>query len=202
MNHGTLVTIVIVVFVVTTILVFAYTIFVQHEKDFRHRLSRLHTKSPTSSKLDPPDVKGWKSNLQHILTNSKLYPTNFHSCKYFQSLKNSNYDTLAIAPKTKNDKLVKAGDHHMDHIYVTYFQFLWSLIFVGTFARLLVFKGITQLRLRLLFVKHGLVEKKPVDLEAIVGKLLLEQSQAIHYLAKTNKDSELGNIAEFFFVGK
>eukprot|EP00957_Ditylum_brightwellii_P152124 11582677-Ditylum_brightwellii.AAC.1 len=41
---------------------------------------------------------------------------------------------------------------------------------------------------------------KPVDYEALVGKLVLEQSQAIHYFATTKKDSKLGKIAGFFFA--
>jgi len=40
----------------------------------------------------------------------------------------------------------------------------------------------------------------PVDYEALVGTLVLEQSQAIHYFARTSEKSELGNIAGFFFA--
>jgi len=50
--------------------------------------------------------------------------------------------------------------------------------------------------------KIGLLKMMPVDYEALVGTLVLEQSQAIHYFARTSEKSELGNIAGFFFAGK
>ena len=37
------------------------------------------------------------------------------------------------------------------------------------------------------------------DLERLIGTLCLEQSQVIHYFAKTKQGSELGNVAGFFF---
>ena len=179
----------------------AYNVFTQYEKEFGgKRLSRQHDECPTSSKLEPPDVRNWKSNQQQVLENSKLHPTNFASCELLRDVAKVNHDRLVYAPR-KSDKS-KADVLDMDHIYVNYFQLLWAFTFVGPFSYLLWKKGVTMLRLRVFLAKIGMVKKKPVDLEALVGKLVLEQSQAIHYFATTKKDSKLGNIAGFFFAGK
>ena len=177
------------------------TVFAQYEKEFGgKRLSRHHCKSPTSYKLEPPDVRNWQSNQQQVLENSKLHPTNFASCDFLQDLEKVSHDRLPYAPR--NSDKPKADALNMDHIYVNYFQLLWAFTFVGPCSYLLWKKGVTLLRLRVFFAKIGLVKKKPVDLEALVGKLLFEQSQAIHYFAKTKKDSKLGNVAGFFFACK
>ena len=42
---------------------------------------------------------------------------------------------------------------------------------------------------------------KEFDIEAVIGTLCLEQTQAIHYYARTKPGSKLGNIAGFFFAG-
>jgi len=90
----------------------------------------------------------------------------------------------------------------MDHIYLTYPQVLWAFTFVGPFSYILWKWQTSLLRLRVFLNKIGLIKKKAVDLEALVGKLVLEQSQAIHYFARTAKGSKLGNIAGFFFAGE
>jgi hypothetical protein len=62
-------------------------------------------------------------------------------------------------------------------------------------------KGTFVLRLREFLIKRGLLKfKECKDMEALVGKMCLELSQVINYFAKTKKDSELGNIAGFFFA--
>ena len=68
------------IFVATIYAMLAYTVFTQYEQEFGgKRLSREHGESPTSSKLEPPDVRNWKSNQQQVLRKSKLYPINFAS---------------------------------------------------------------------------------------------------------------------------
>ena len=96
----------------------------------------------------------------------------------------------------------KANVLDMDHIYLTYFQLLWAFTFVGPCSMFLWKKGVKLLKLRVFLVeKIGHLKIKPVDYDALVGKIVLEQSQAIHYFAKTEKGSKLGNIAVFFLCG-
>merc|ERR1739844_23929 len=61
-------------------------------------------------------------------------------------------------------------------------------------------KGTTILRIRDYLVRKGLMKPAPCDYEALCATLLLEQTQAVHYYARTSKDSKLGNIAGFFFA--
>merc|ERR1739844_117319 len=60
-------------------------------------------------------------------------------------------------------------------------------------------KGTTILRIRDYLVRKGLMKPAPCDYEALCATLLLEQTQAVHYYAKTKKGSKLGNVAGFFF---
>ena len=48
--------------------------------------------------------------------------------------------------------------------------------------------------------KRGLIKPSECDYEALCATLLLEQTQAIHYYARTKEGSPLGNIAGFFFA--
>ena len=166
------------------------------------RLPRNHAMCPTSVAKDPPDVRSWKDNQQRILDASKLHPSNFATCKLLNDVKVVDHDKQ-IHRKTLDRPPLKrkASRLDMDHIYITYPQLLWAFTFVGPFSYFLWKKETFILRVRIFLVKKGLMDKKPVDMEALVGKLVLEQSQAIHYVARTSKGSEPGNIAGFFFTG-
>ena len=84
--------------------------------------------------------------------------------------------------------------------YVSFFDFLWAFTFIGSFSYLLWKRRTIVLRIRQFLWKRGLIKPSDCDYEALCATLLLEQTQAIHYYAKTDKDSELGNIAGFFFA--
>ena len=84
--------------------------------------------------------------------------------------------------------------------YVSFFDFLWAFTFIGPFSYLLWKRRTIVLRIRQFLWKRGLIKPSDCDYEALCATLLLEQTQAIHYYAKTDKDSELGNIAGFFFA--
>ncbi len=79
----------------------AYTMLTQYKQEFGgKRLSTNHGKFPTSSKLEPADVRNWKSNQQQVLENYKLHPANFASCKLLQDVDKVDHDNKLIhAPK-------------------------------------------------------------------------------------------------------
>lgn len=54
--------------------------------------------------------------------------------------------------------------------------------------------------IRQYLVKRGVMKVDTVDIDTLIGKLCLEQTQAIHYYARTELDSKLGDIAGFFFA--
>ena len=73
-------------------------------------------------------------------------------------------------------------------------------MFIGPFSYFLWKKLTTWLRIKQFLVKHGWMEMKPVDYSEIAGKMCLEQSQVIHYYARTEPGSVHGDIAGFFFT--
>ena len=94
----------------------------------------------------------------------------------------------------------KAEELHMDHIYITFPQFLWAYTFIGPFSFILWMKGITVLSIRKFLCERGIIKPKPFDINKLIATLCLEQTQAIHYYARTKPGSKLGNIAGFFFA--
>eukprot|EP00594_Rhizosolenia_setigera_P019149 CAMPEP_0178978970 /NCGR_PEP_ID=MMETSP0789-20121207/25532_1 /TAXON_ID=3005 /ORGANISM="Rhizosolenia setigera, Strain CCMP 1694" /LENGTH=360 /DNA_ID=CAMNT_0020668923 /DNA_START=561 /DNA_END=1640 /DNA_ORIENTATION=- len=89
-----------------------------------------------------------------------------------------------------------AEELDMDHIYVTFSRVFVDASFVGPNAYFLWIKGCLMLQLRQKLLKKGWIKKKPLNVEKLIATLLLEQTQAIHYYAKTKED----NIAGFFFA--
>jgi len=94
----------------------------------------------------------------------------------------------------------KAEELDMDHVYIKFVDLLWGYIFIGPCSYLLWKKGTVWLSIRQFLVKRGILQMKEFDINTLIGQLCLEQSQVIHYYAKTKKGSELGNIAAFFFA--
>jgi len=201
---------------------FAYYVFTVWENDIAEkRVSRRDQYSP-SNKL-PPDIKSFESNKQRTQDNAKLHE-NFDNCEllnefvgkdgmkkrtndlFRERAKRSNSLTPGAVVKARTtiktslDDVGQAEELNMDHIFLSYIQFLWGFTFVGPFSYLLWWKGTKWLSIRTRLVKLGILKVKPCDLAEVVGKLCLEQSQAIHFYAKTKPTSKLGNIAGFFFA--
>lgn len=62
-------------------------------------------------------------------------------------------------------------------------------------------RGTLILRIRQFLWKRGLIKPSDCDYETLCAFLLLEQTQAIHYYARTEDGgSKQGNIAGFFFA--
>jgi len=93
----------------------------------------------------------------------------------------------------------KAEELDMDHIFVPFPDFLWAYTFIGPFSYILWKRKTIVLKLRKFLHKAGIITLK-CDYEALAATLLLEQTQAIHYYGRTKEDSELGNLAGFFFA--
>ena len=99
---------------------------------------------------------------------------------------------------TTTTKEETAKEHDMDHVYLNYFQLLWAFIFVGPASYFLWKKATMILKLRVFLVeKMGWQSiKKPVSsLEEVVGKLVLEQSQVIHYIGQ-RKATRVDNVRD------
>ena len=95
----------------------------------------------------------------------------------------------------------KAEELNMDHVYIRYLDFLWGFIFIGPNSYYLWLKGTLIMKFRIFMIKKGWMKMTPNDdIEGLIATFCLEQTQVINYFAKTKKDSELGNIAGFFFA--
>ena len=168
------------------------------------RLPRTDSNSPSSYKLSPPQLRNWRVNQQRILGRMKLYPSRFTTFSNITDVKEVDHDREIHNTKrtrsTKKSSAVPSLD--MDHIYVNFFQLLWAFTFVAPFTVILWRKNVAWLRIRIFLVKLGVLKKKSVDLEVLAGKLVLEQSQVIHYFAQSKKSSKLGKIACFSFSGE
>jgi len=84
-------------------------------------------------------------------------------------------------------------------VYIRFIDFLWGFIFIGPMSYFLWKKGTLILSIRQYLAKKGWIKVPECDVDALIATLVLEQSQVIHYFAKTKKGSELGNVAGFFF---
>ncbi len=131
-----------------------------------------------------------------VLEGADRHRSNFATWDLLRGVEMADHDRQRFKHQTAAEKERAAAALDMDHIYLSFPQVLWAFTFVGPFSYLLWRKNTILLRLRIFLVKIGLLKKKEVDSEALVGKLVLEQSQAIHYLAKSD------DIASFFFTGE
>ena len=99
------------------------------------------------------------------------------------------------------DLKTRAKQLDMDHVYIRYLDLLWGYVFISPMLYCLYLKGTCVMRFRIFLIRLGLMKKpEPEDIESLVATLCLEQSQVINYVARTKKDSKLGNVAGFFFA--
>jgi len=198
---------------------YAIWVFFQWEEQFSmQRVTRRDENCP-SNKL-PPDVKSWQENKAKTLENSRKHKC-FDTCELLHPLadlevvkrendlirqKAREMRTNSLTPGFLSKKDIgslsteQASELNMDHIYVRFSHFLWAYTFIGPSSYLLWKMGVTYLSIKQYLVKLGIMKVDPVDIEALIGTLCLEQTQAIHYYARTKPDSELGDVAGFFFA--
>ena len=178
------------------------------------RLNRNNSSCP--SNRQPPDIKDAETNRQKVRDNSR-YSENFDDCELLHHLddvkvvkrENTRFRELmkrsaTLKPAAFRSKgslsNQKAVELDMDHIYISFRDFLWAYASIGHFSYLLWLKLTRWLLIKQYLVKKGWMKMKPVDYAELAGKLCLEQSQAIHYYARTQPGSALGDIAGFFFT--
>ena len=162
------------------------------------------TRVKRSSKYSPsnkqrPDNTKYDDVEARILRNSSQHDA-LSKCEVQQ--KNQNESSSVVQEKTRAipfkgilEKSEKAEQLNMDHVYMRFLDFLWGYLCIGPSVFSLYAIGATVLSIRQYLAKNGILKVKECDVEALVAKLCLEQSQVIHYYAKTKKD----NIAGFFF---
>ena len=193
-----------------TVMTFLKYVFRQHETEFSgKRLARSNKLCKSSIQLDPPEIRSWNSfkkqqnQIDEIRQSMNKSITSSHR-------RQNKVDINQQQQQTKE----QAKENDMDHVYLNFFQFLWAFTFVGPFSYFLWKKATMILKLRVfLFDKWGWtsIKKRVSSLEEVVGKLVLEQSQVIHYVGQrietisrmdkeTNKEEKIEQkIASFLF---
>ena len=95
-----------------------------------------------------------------------------------------------LNPKVKNAKngsstfilnLNKSGKLDADHIYMSFLDYLWGIVFIGLNAFFLMVTGVFKLHIRSFLHKKGLITLKPFNPSKLVGTICLDWMQVIHY---------------------
>lgn len=98
----------------------------------------------------------------------------------------------------ENSEKVHDPALHMDHIFLTFLQFLWCKLALTPNAAFFYVKAVIKLGFRNYFHCRGWLKPKDFDAAKTVAKLCLETAMAIHYRGK--KIGEDGTeVAGFFF---
>ena len=150
---------------------------------------------PIPSQKRSPDTKDWERNKQEILHLSNQESKNN---KLLQNLREKNKTKKPKGSKNRyisSQQKEKAEHLDMDHHFVCFSQYIWTIFFVGIPAGILWLRGIASLKIRTILYDSGLISKKDHDPAEIVGRLCLEGTMAIHYFAKDHEN----NIAGFYY---
>ncbi len=169
-------------------------IFNSWRKDFRSKVPRCHMHSPSNK--SPPPTKSLDESVHSILSSSNhdtesmlLRQLRNKYGKDERSIVNRESSPLSVKDKIRVDNVADKLD--MNHIYLSFSQFLWGEIFVGIPLAINAIKGIVNLVVRGILLKLGLFAPKSFDPANIVAKLCLETTIVINYLVKNDKNKDL-----------
>lgn len=185
---------------------YATYVYNKWEKDFcGQRVMRTCDHSPSNK--HPPEISKFEAAQAHIAEHA------FDDCEFteFATEKQSRLrrSINVIRKRARAISFMGAmsgndtADHlDMDHVNIRYWDFLWGFCFIGPFSYILWKKGTVILAWRKWLVNKGYMTLVPADYDALVGIIVMEQSQVIHYFATTRKDKvdKLGNVAGFYFA--
>jgi len=182
------------------------TTYSRWEKEFcGQRVSRTCDHSPSNK--NPPEIQKFEEAQAHIAEHA------FQDCEYLEctSAKQSRLRRSINVIRQQARALSFMGAMHgdetadeldMDHVNIRFLDFLWGFCFIGPFSYVLWWKGTKWLRWRKWCVDKGYMTLEEPDYDALVGTILMETSQVIHYFATTRKEKhdDLGNVAGFYFA--
>ena len=171
------------------------TIFFNLYRTWAEKMKPRYGLSSPSQKRSP-DTKDWDRNKQEILD---LSDHKSKSNKLLQNLRQKTTKTKKPHGHQKkhisSQQEEKAEHLDMDHHFVRFPDYVWSIFFIGIPAGLLWLKGIIKLKIRIILYDLGLISKKDHDPREIVGRLCLEGTMVIHYYSKDHEN----NIAGFYY---
>ena len=180
------------------------------ETNLSRSVAEFHSSCRCIFSSSLPRENSFNAMQSTIVANSDLHKA-FATCELIADVKEKQKNWKENAIVRERAKAVpylgvlkgedRAEKLDMDHVHIRFNDFLWCFVFIWPFSMLLWMKGTFVMRLRIWLIKLGILKfKECEDIEALVGKMCLELSQVINYFAKTKEESELGNIAGFFFA--
>ena len=105
-----------------------------------------------------------------------------------QSISSGTLPVLVQEDSTTSSRVDKGASLNMDHLRVTYLQFLWGAFFIIPNMSLLTLKGISLLIIRRWLKKHGWDIVKKHVVEETVAELILETT-LVTYFVSQNEES-------------
>ncbi len=182
-------------------------IFQKYESDFSGvRVKRTCKESPSNKQC--PSITEFEFSQARIVARSERHAS-FAKCELIADVKQKRKKVFenkivqeqakALPFKGALETNEAAAKLDMNHVYMRFVDFLWGYIFLGPMSYIMMKKGTMTLSIRQYLLKKGILKVREPDIEALIASLCLEQSQVIHYFAKTQEGSKLGNVAGFFF---
>ena len=93
-------------------------------------------------------------------------------------------------PVHLSPKVHRNSAHDMDHIRIKFLDYLWVSFFVGPNAVLLWVTGILRLMVRQVLHRRGWLSPKPCDPRRVVGRLILESMEVMHFTGEWEEDGD------------
>eukprot|EP00540_Astrosyne_radiata_P003703 CAMPEP_0116846758 /NCGR_PEP_ID=MMETSP0418-20121206/14026_1 /TAXON_ID=1158023 /ORGANISM="Astrosyne radiata, Strain 13vi08-1A" /LENGTH=492 /DNA_ID=CAMNT_0004478067 /DNA_START=27 /DNA_END=1505 /DNA_ORIENTATION=- len=195
---------------VTSCFYFAYTIYVAWEAEISSkRVGRDVEYSP--SHKDEPDAISPRVKARKVQSAAQKHPKAFRNASMvyrpLPSIPKEKREHTMILRRTQAARTTNLSggtstrllqDHattlNMDHIYISFFDFLWGNTFILPSAFLLGVKGVAILMIQQFLVRLGIRKPSKCNKAEIVAKLYLEGMLCINYHSRD------GNIAAFCFA--
>eukprot|EP00927_Polykrikos_kofoidii_P022614 TRINITY_DN21050_c0_g1_i1.p1 TRINITY_DN21050_c0_g1~~TRINITY_DN21050_c0_g1_i1.p1 ORF type:complete len:489 (-),score=88.98 TRINITY_DN21050_c0_g1_i1:36-1502(-) len=174
-----------------------YTLRVAWKQDFSHRSYRSAKESP-SNKLRPRTEKIFecleKYELKWQLSPKTTEAIGTRLSRFETESADLRKRSQPLLDLTLNGKHTLCTDRSdkldMDHVRVEFLDFVWAFYFIAPNAMLLCVTGILWLKLREIAQRavacwsSRAARGPPVDYERLVGTLVLESFQLVHFAAK------------------
>ena len=169
------------------------SLYAAWQKDFGPRVSRFHQHS--HSRKMPPHAQ---CPFQRGSVRERVEHTVAHANEIFarhERVKQRFPQTITPMPKN-NESPRRAVHLDMDHQRVDFFDYLWAFYFIVPNAVFLWITGILRLKireaLRRVFCRRLGVRNPAecVDSGKIIGRLLLEGTQLVHFVCKVQKNNK------------
>ena len=129
------------------------------------------------------------SIIQNITAEPKFAPESAHLLERGRAspviLPSGPFGPVRLSPRVHPN-----STRDMDHIRIKFIDYLWVSFFVGANALLLWVTGILRLMVRQALHRRGWLSPKPCDPRRVVGRLILESMEVMHFTCEREEDAD------------